>query len=113
MSDTGFARLPAPPYYAVVFSSRRNDADPEGYAAAADRMLELARQQPGFLGVESARDAGGFGITVSYWESEAAIRAWRQHAEHAEVRRHGRTHWYAHYELRVARVERASGSAGG
>ncbi|AKC86414.1 antibiotic biosynthesis monooxygenase family protein [Pseudoxanthomonas suwonensis] len=109
MSEAGFARLPSPPYYAVVFSSLRNGEDPEGYAAAAGRMLELARAQPGFLGMESARDADGFGITVSYWESEAAIRAWRDHAEHTEVRRHGRRHWYAHYELRVARVERASG----
>jgi len=73
-------------------------------------MVELARQQPGFLGVESVRGADGFGITVSYWESEAAIRAWREHAEHAEVRRHGRQHWYERYELRVARVERAYGS---
>ena len=113
MSGGGFARLPAPPYYAVVFSSQRNDADPEAYAAAAVRMMALAALQPGFLGVESARDAGGFGITVSYWESEAAIRAWREHAEHAEIRRHGRQHWYAHYELRVARVERAAGFGGG
>ena len=104
----GFAALPPPPYYAVVFSSQRNGADPAEYDAAAGRMLELARLQPGFLGVESARDGEGFGITVSYWESEAAIRAWRAHAEHAEVRRHGRRHWYLHYELRVGRIERAS-----
>ena len=109
MSGDGFARLPPPPYYAVVFSSRRNDVDPEGYAAASERMLELAGLQPGFLGVESVRGGDGFGITVSYWDSEAAIRAWREHAEHSEIRRHGRNHWYAHYELRVARVERASG----
>jgi heme-degrading monooxygenase HmoA len=113
MSDGEFARLPAPPYYAVVFSSCRNDDDPEGYVAAAERMIELARAQPGFLGVESVRGTDGFGITVSYWESEASIRAWREHAEHAEVRRHGRRHWYKRYELRVARVERASGSGGG
>ena len=108
-----FAKLPSPPYYAVVFSSQRNDADPDEYAATATRMVELAARQPGFLGVESARGEDGFGITVSYWESEAAIRAWRMHAEHAEVRRHGRAHWYERYELRVARVERASGSEGG
>jgi len=102
-----FARLPAPPYYAVVFASQRTGADAAGYDAAAERMLALAREQPGFLGVESARGADGFGITVSYWESEAAIRAWREHAEHAVVRAHGRRAWYAHYELRVARVERA------
>lgn len=106
-----FAALPPPPYYAVIFSSIRNGADEEGYAEASARMLALARQQPGFLGVESARGDDRFGITVSYWESEAAIRAWRAHAEHAEARRQGRRDWYAHFEFRVARVERAAGLA--
>ena len=76
--SVGFARTPAPPYYAVIFVSQRNGADAEGYAAAAQRMLELAARQPGFLGAESAREADGFGLTVSYWESEAAIAAWRR-----------------------------------
>jgi heme-degrading monooxygenase HmoA len=105
----GFAALPAPPYFAVIFSSLRNADDEAGYAAAADRMLELAALQPGYLGAESVRGEDGFGITVSYWESEAAIAAWKQHAEHAATRAHGRTHWYDHFELRVARVERAYG----
>lgn len=104
-----FARLPAPPYYAVVFCSQRRDGADDGYAQASDRMLELARLQPGFLGVESARDAAGFGITTSYWDSEDAIRAWRQHAEHAAVRGRGRSHWYRRFEVRVARVERTYG----
>lgn len=107
--DAAFACLPSPPYYAVIFSSRRNGADDSGYDEAAQRMVELAAGQPGFLGVESTRGADGFGITVSYWESEAAIAAWRQHAEHAATRAHGRVHWYEHYELRVAKVERAYG----
>ncbi|RPE79619.1 antibiotic biosynthesis monooxygenase family protein [Vulcaniibacterium tengchongense] len=109
--DTAFARLPTPPYYAVIFSSQRNGADEAGYAAAAQRMLELAEQQPGYLGAESARGADGFGITVSYWASEEAIAAWRAHAEHAAARAHGRAHWYGRYELRVAKVERAYGHA--
>lgn len=107
--DDAFAKLPQPPYYAVIFSSRRNDEDDAGYGQAAQHMVELASQQPGFLGVESTRGEDGFGITVSYWESEAAIAAWRQHAEHAATRAYGRTHWYQHYELRVAKVERAYG----
>ena len=111
--NPSFATLPEPPYYAVVFSSRRNDADDEGYAAAAERMLELAAQQPGFLGAESVRDAAGFGITVSYWRDEAAIRAWKHQAEHAATRARGRADWYERYELRVARVERAYGWAHG
>ena len=106
-----FARLPQPPYYAVVFSSQRNADDDAGYGQAAARMVELAARQPGFLGVESSRDADGFGITVSYWTDEAAIQAWKRQADHAATRAYGRTHWYEHFELRVARVERAYGKA--
>ncbi|SEK41695.1 Heme-degrading monooxygenase HmoA [Pseudoxanthomonas sp. GM95] len=109
LGAAGFAELPAPPYWAVVFSSRRSAGDDIGYGEAARCMVELAQQQPGFLGVESARGEDGFGITVSYWETEAAIAAWRAHAEHAAVRATGRRDWYTHFELRVAKVERAYG----
>ena len=106
---SAFAKLPEPPYFAVIFSSQRNGEDDAGYAAAAERMMELAAQQPGFLGAESARGTDGFGITVSYWESEAAISAWKHQAEHAATRAHGRKHWYEHFELRVAQVARGYG----
>lgn len=114
MSDSRFeslfARLPEPPYYAVIFSSRRNAVDDAGYAAAAQRMVDLAAQQPGFLGIEATRDGEGFGITVSYWTDEAAIAAWKHQADHAATRAYGREHWYDHYQLRVAKVERAYGT---
>jgi heme-degrading monooxygenase HmoA len=109
MSDPAFARLPEPPYYAAIFSSRRTAGD-AGYAATAERMVELARLQPGFLGAESARDAAGFGITVSYWASEESIAQWKAQAEHVVAQERGKRDWYAHYELRVAKVERACGS---
>ncbi|QBK04949.1 antibiotic biosynthesis monooxygenase [Hylemonella gracilis] len=110
MSDAlaPFARLPEPPYYAVIFSSRRTPGEGD-YGAMAERMVELAAQQAGFLGVESVRGADGFGITVSYWRSEEDIVAWRRHAEHQVAQAQGRAQWYEHYELRVARVERAWG----
>ena len=79
----------------------------------AERMVELAAQQPGYLGAESVRGADGFGITVSYWESEAAIRAWRQQSEHVAAQELGIARWYDHYELRVAKVERAYGKGPG
>jgi heme-degrading monooxygenase HmoA len=106
MSD-GFASTPAPPYWVVSFTSRRNGSDVDAYAQAADRMFALASMQPGFLGAESARDAGGFGITLSYWADEASIAAWREHAEHRITRDYGRAHWYDHFEVRIAKVERA------
>lgn len=102
------ARTPQPPYFAVVFSSQRTPGD-QGYGAMADRMVELAATQPGFLGIESARDAEGFGITVSYWRDEAAIAAWKANAEHAVAQRLGRQAWYGAFRLRICRVERESG----
>lgn len=102
------ARTPEPPYYAAIFTSIRHPGD-DGYSRTAERMLELAARQPGFLGVESARGGDGLGITVSYWESEAAISAWKRHAEHAVAQEQGKSLWYEAYELRVARVERSSG----
>lgn len=87
------AQTPATPYYAVIFTSLRTEGD-HGYEQAAERMVQLARQQPGFLGVESARGADGLGITVSYWASEAAILAWKHHPEHSAIRERGRSTWY-------------------
>ncbi len=103
-----FAPRPEPPYYAVIFTSQRTDVD-GGYGAMADHMGELAAQQPGYLGMEHARGDDGLGITVSYWRSLDDIAAWRRHGEHADARHDGRARWYSHYELRVARVERAYG----
>jgi heme-degrading monooxygenase HmoA len=100
------ARTPEPPYYAVIFTSTRTDVE-EGYAAMSDRMVELAAQQPGFLGVESARGDDGLGITVSYWESEEAIANWKRHAEHRVAQSTGMARWYAEFATRVAKVERA------
>jgi len=95
-----------PPYYAVVFSSRRTEGDND-YAETAARMDELAATMPGYLGIESARGADGFGITVSYWESEEAIANWKKHAEHLIAQRRGRGEYYSDYQVRVAKVERA------
>ena len=106
MSD--FATLPEPPYFAVIFSSLRTPGD-AGYADMAERMVALAAGQDGFLGVESTRGDTGFGITVSYWRDLESIAAWRRHAEHRVAQERGRGQWYEHYELRVARVERAHG----
>lgn len=101
-----FAPTPAPPYYAVIFTSTLSGLAPEDYAATSQHMVELARGQQGFLGMESARGADGLGITVSYWESEAAIAAWRAHAEHTAARERGRAQWYRAMVTRVAKVER-------
>jgi heme-degrading monooxygenase HmoA len=103
------ASTPEPPYWAVIFTSLRTPLDAPGYAQTAADMESLASQQPGYLGIESAREAEGLGITVSYWASEEAILAWRRHADHLAAQRTGQGTGYRAYELRVARVERAYG----
>lgn len=99
---------PEPPYVAVIFSSVRTGADPGGYAATAARMEELAGQQPGYLGIESARE-DAFGITVSYWSTMAAARAWKLVAEHLAAQELGREVWYRTYRVRIAEVQREYG----
>ena len=106
MISSHFAKTLAPPYYAVVFTSKRTAGD-QGYDKMADIMEELAKQQPGYLGIESVKNNDGFGITVSYWESEESIREWKAHLEHKIAQKQGRKLWYEHYEIRIARVERA------
>lgn len=101
--------LPKPPYYAVIFTSQHTGQDEEGYENTGERMAALAETMPGFLGVVSTRNSEGFGITVSYWESEEAIRHWKANAEHTAARAQGRANWYEQFAVQVARVERAYG----
>lgn len=100
------ANTPTPPYYAVIFTSVKMESD-EGYDEMAERMVELAQQQPGFLGVESARNE--VGITVSYWTDLVSIKNWREHAEHTIAREKGRADWYKAFKTRIAKVERDYG----
>lgn len=97
------AQTPKPPYYAVIFTSIRTEVN-EGYAAMAQQMVELAQQQPGYLGHESARE--NLGITISYWQSVEAIQNWKQVSEHLIAQQLGREKWYSHYKTRICLVER-------
>ena len=92
-------------YYAVIFTSNLSN-DTADYSTVADKMEELAKQQPGFLGVESARDPSGLGITISYWESLTAIENWKQNALHKEAKKRGREQWYENFPLRICIVEK-------
>ena len=97
------AQTPAPPYYAVIFTSTRTDGD-NGYEKMAQAMFDLASKQPGFLGVESARE--DLGITVSYWESPESIAAWQRNTSHLVAQQRGRAEWYQAFKVRVCRIER-------
>src|SRR5690625_4574657 len=97
------ARTPKPPYYAVIISSIRTD-NVKGYAEMAERMTSLAREQEGFLGVESARNE--LGITVSHWKDLESIKKWKAHEEHIIAQEKGKSDWYRFYKTRIAVVER-------
>jgi heme-degrading monooxygenase HmoA len=98
------ASTPAPPYVAVIFTSlKKND---EGYPEMSARMTDLASKQPGFLGMESARNSEGFGITVSYWTDVESIRKWKANDEHLVAQKNGRSMWYGAYRVRICTVDR-------
>ena len=103
---SNIANTPKPPYYAVIFSNYRT-AEDNGYAKMAERMVELAAQQAGFLGVESVRD--GLGITVSYWKDLESIKAWKANSEHQIAQKNGRSQWYRAFKVRISKVERDYG----
>lgn len=107
-----FAQTPQPPYYAVIFTNRLAASD-VGYYEMGELMFAMAQAQEGCLGVESTRDEARIGITVSYWKDEASITAWKANARHLFAQKMGIERWYEHFELRVARVERAYSGPGG
>jgi len=94
---------PKPPYYAVIFTSKKADED-KGYDKMSNKMIELVSQQDGFLGFESAREE--LGITVSYWKDEVSIRNWKVNLEHQKAQKLGKEIWYQQYKIRIAKVEK-------
>ncbi|GAA3809068.1 antibiotic biosynthesis monooxygenase family protein [Streptomyces chiangmaiensis] len=108
MSDHPIAPVAAhePPYYAVVFTSVHTEVD-SGYGETSERLEELVKDVPGYLGMDHARTPGGLSITVGYFRDLAAIEEWRSDPEHRAAQRNGRAHWYETYTLHVAKVERS------
>jgi heme-degrading monooxygenase HmoA len=100
------AKTPKAPYYAVIFTSHRTEGD-NGYGEMAARMVALASKQPGFLGVESAREE--VGITVSYWSDLDSIKNWKANIEHQEAQKLGHEKWYSAFKTRISKVERDYG----
>ena len=96
-------------YYACIFTSQRTDVEHDLYNYTSSQMVTLAQSQPGFLGVETVREEGGLGITVSYWTDRDAIKAWSEHAEHKIAKQLGKTDFYSWYQIRIAKVERENG----
>ena len=91
----------------VVFASRRTGHHDDEYGPMSERMVELAREQPGFISISSVRDpVSREGITVAYFTDDDAVRAWRSHVEHREAQRRGITDFYEEYRVTVATVDR-------
>ena len=98
-------------YYAVIFSSKHSE-NTAGYADMAQKMELLAKQQKGYLGIESARNSNsaapnaGLGITISYWESLDAIKNWKNQTDHLFAQQKGKSDWYSWYKVRICKIER-------
>ena len=95
---------PPPPYYAVIAPAELQE-DIRGYPEMAAKLVELAKEQPGFLGIESGFQKG-FALAVSYWASLEAIQAWSENARHIVAKEQGKSAWFKKYVTRIAKVER-------
>lgn len=91
------------PYYAVIFTSERTEVD-DDYSEINEQLETLAKNQDGFLGVESTRNE--IGISVSYWRDLESIKKWKSKTEHLLAQEKGRKNWYKYYKVRIAKVER-------
>lgn len=109
LTTVGWGETPEPPYYVAIFTSLRTDADGDGFSAMVTRMVGIVRQQPGFLGMESADGADGTSIVVAYWKDDESIKRWKLQMEHRDAQRLGRERWFKRYRVRVGKVERAYG----
>lgn len=97
--------------YAVIFTSQRNEKDSAGYERMSELMVEAAKKQPGFLRVESLRNSGGFGITISYWDSLDAIKNWKEHSEHLKAQKAGKENWYDSFKVEICKIEKEYSSS--
>ena len=91
-------------YFAAIFTTQRSQSGDDVYEIMTSRMVALAQQQQGFLGLESVRGDDGLGITVSYWTDQEAIQNWGRQAEHVSVQAMGRQEFYRWYRIRIAEV---------
>ncbi|OIP50688.1 MAG: antibiotic biosynthesis monooxygenase [Flavobacteriaceae bacterium CG_4_8_14_3_um_filter_34_10] len=92
------------PFYAVIFTSKKSEND-SGYDETASLMETLAKEQPGFLSMDSVRNE--IGLTVSYWKDLEAIKNWKNQAKHLIAQQKGKDNWYVWYDVKICKVERA------
>jgi heme-degrading monooxygenase HmoA len=84
----------------------REDVDQAEYERTFSRMLELVSQMPGFLGIDGYAGEDGTELAVARFESDEAVKAWKQHPEHLETQERGRRNFFAAHDITVAEVLR-------
>jgi len=87
----------------TIFRSRLRPGVDREYASSADRLLELARSQPGFVSFEHYAAADGERVSIITFASVAEHEAWRDHPQHVEAQRLGRERFYAEFRIQVCR----------
>jgi len=89
-----------------IFRNQLNQEE-EAYIHYANKMANMVQKQKGYLGHFSFRNEDGFGVTLSYWEDEAAILQWKNEAAHQEAQEAGQKKFYAHYSIEIGQILRS------
>lgn len=92
----------------VVFEVTMKEGRQQEYFDIAARLKSELQQIDGFVSVErfeSLATAGKY-VSISFWRDEAAVRAWKEHAEHRLAQEYGKEEIFSDFRISVAEVAR-------
>ena len=96
---------------AVIFEVWPRPEHKQDYLDLAASIRPALEAIDGFIGIErfeSLYEPGKI-LSVSFFENEEAVTAWRNTPEHRDAQRLGRQQYFADYRLRIAEVSRDYG----
>ena len=94
--------------HVIIFEVYPKQGKADDYFELAAELKPLLEEQPGFIAVErfqSLNDSQKY-LSISSWESEEAIKNWRENIEHQQAQNEGKTSIFSKYRIRVAEVVR-------
>jgi heme-degrading monooxygenase HmoA len=97
--------------YAVIFEVEPAAGRRQDYLDIAAALRSELEKIDGFISVERFQSLVNDGkiLSLSFWRDEAAVKRWREQAQHRRAQAKGRAEVFRDYRLSVAEVVRQYG----
>ena len=94
--------------YAVIFEVYPSESGKSKYLDIASELRKFLLDRPGFISIERFQSFSEEGkiLSLSFWEDEESIEAWRNLLEHRNAQQLGKDKLFNSYRIRVAEVVR-------